>query len=141
MQGRTPINPDPPVPPTPVAPPLPANPAKVPALLIPTAAKPARKRPRLWPSVAVLFVVAAGALWYYQPWAPKIATVLTETMTPPPSAGFWPSMAASPPCTRSMSAPVLTGVVLTVAKDEGDTVAAGDVLVTLDASGQEAAVR
>jgi RND family efflux transporter MFP subunit len=116
-------------------------PAKVPALRIATAPKLDRKRPWFWALATALVLAAGVALWYFQPWVAKISTVAVETIAPSPLSRVLAVNGRIATLHPVNVTATVSGTVLTVLKNEGDKVAVGDLLVIVDASGQEAAVR
>lgn len=94
----------------------------------------------VWPSIAAL-VVAAAALWYFQPWVSKGLSVTVETVTPAPLMRVLAVNGRIAPRHLVEVKPSVGGELTDVRVEEGATVAKGDVLARIDASGQQAMVR
>lgn len=115
----------------------------IPAVQVPPPpASPApEKRSRwIWAGFALL-VVAAAALWYFQPWVSKGLPVTVETVTPAPLTRVLAVNGRIAPLHLVEVKPSVGGEVTQVLADEGARVAQGDVLARIDSSGQQAMVR
>ncbi len=113
--------------PAPIPSPLPAIPA------------PKRWSKWLWPGLVV--VGLAAALWYFQPWVSKGLPVTVETVTPSPLTRILAVNGQIAPLHQVDVKPVVGGEVFAVLVDEGELVAAGDVLARIESTQQQAAVR
>ena len=114
----------------------------VPTPPVPPPVSPAPKKRAwwMWAGLAVL-VFAAGALWYFQPWISKGLAVTTETVTPAPLMRVLAVNGRIAPLHLVTVKSTVGGEVLTVLADEGDVVAAGEVLARIDPTKQQATVR
>jgi RND family efflux transporter MFP subunit len=94
----------------------------------------------LWGVLAVI-AIAAGAVWFFQPWVSKGLAVKVETVTPTPLTRVLAVNGRIAPLHLVEVKPTVGGRMTTVLVDEGDAVVAGDVLARVDATQQQAAVR
>lgn len=115
---------------------VPAKPAPTP----PVSPQPARSTGWIWAALSVI-VVAGVALWSFQPWVSKGLPVAVETVTLGPLVRVLAVNGRIAPLHPVDVRPTIGGQVLEVMVDEGAGVRQGDVLVRVDASGQQAMVR
>jgi RND family efflux transporter MFP subunit len=95
-----------------------------------------------WIGLAVAIVVMAGiALWFFQPWANKGLPVTAETLTSGPLVRVLAVNGRIAPLHLVDVRPTIGGQIMEVMVEEGATVTQGDVLLRVDASGQQAIVR
>ena len=95
-----------------------------------------------WIGVAVAIVVLAGiALWFFQPWADKGLPVTAETLTSGPLVRVLAVNGRIAPLHLVDVRPTIGGQIVAVMVEEGSDVTQGDVLLRVDASGQQAIVR
>ena len=99
-------------------------------------AKAVRKRRWSWWKIALVLAVAAGAVYAFvaRPWEPKPAEVAVEIVAPGP---FTQVLAVNGRVVAREAVAVrssVSGQAVQVLAAEGDTIAAGDVLVELDAA-------
>ena len=104
------------------------------------AAKRRRRRVTFWP--VVLVAVSAGAAWALinRPWEPKPTLVAVETVTSGPASRILAMNGRVVPAQQVEISSTISGRVARVAVAEGDRVAAGAALLTLDDTQQVAAV-
>ncbi len=135
----------------------PATPAKMPSdaaapagtrQLVVAAAdtpNPPDTKPKKWPrwvwAGLVLVALAAVILWYFQPWVSRGLPVTVETVANAPLVRVLAVNGRIAPLHLVEVTPAVGGEVMAVLVDEGAVVAQGDVLVRIDASGQQAMVR
>ena len=102
---------------------------------------PQRRRRRRWVVVLLVLVAAAGGYgWYARPWEPKVEQVAAEVLSP---SSVSQVLAVNGRVAAGRQVTVRAAVaaqVLRIGADEGDAVAAGDMLVTLDPAVIEAQV-
>ena len=102
---------------------------------------PRRRRRRLWLVALLVLVAAAGGYgWYARPWEPKVQQVAAEVLAP---SSVSQVLAVNGRVAAGRQVTVRAAVaaqVLRIGADEGDDVAAGDMLVTLDPAVIEAQV-
>ena len=107
----------------------------------PTAAAAPKKRSWwIWAGLAVA-VIAAGALWYFQPWVSNAAVVQVETVAPGPLTRVLAVNGRIAPLHTVDVKATVAGAVQDVLVDEGQAVTLGDVLARIDATTQQAVVR
>ncbi len=114
----------------------------VPAVKVPPPAAFAKqKRFRwIWAGLAGL-AISVATLWYFQPWASKGLAVTVETMASAPLMRVLAVNGRIAPLHLVEVKPSAGGALTDVRVEEGATVAQGDVLARIDASGQQAMVR
>ncbi len=100
------------------------------------------KRSRFWPVVLVLAVLATGA-WagYTRPWEVRPKSVAVEVLASAPASRVLAVNGRIVPGRSIDVRPTVGGQLLSLGKEEGDPVAAGDVLATIDDAQQQAAVQ
>jgi RND family efflux transporter MFP subunit len=101
---------------------------------------PARRSWWVWAALVALALVA-GALWYFQPWVTKGLAVAVEIVTPGPLARVLAVNGRVAPLHEVAVKATVGGTLRTVVAQEGDVVAQGDLLATVDPVQQQAAVR
>jgi len=144
--------PDMPSPGAPVTPPTASRVAALPAAAAPpkvpalrpsalAAVDPApRQSPWLW-ALGTAIVLAAGGLYWWQPWAATVPLVSVETVAP---AELTRVLAVNGRIAAVHLVEVratVSGTVLDVLKDEGDSVTPGEAIARIEATGPQAAVR
>lgn len=94
----------------------------------------------IWAGLVVV-VIAAGALWFLQPWVSKAVVVQVETVTPGALSRVLAVNGRIVPLHRVDVKATTPGAMLDVLVDEGQAVTLGDVLAHIDATAQQAVVR
>ena len=97
---------------------------------------------RWWRWTAVIAIaIAAGALWYFQPWSAKGQVVTVETVAPAPLIRVLAVNGRIAPQHLVDVKPTVGGRLVVVLAEAGAKVTEGDVLARVDASVQQAMVR
>lgn len=94
----------------------------------------------VWAGLAMV-AIAAGGLWYFQPWVSKGLAVTVETIAPAALTRVLAVNGRLAPQHLFDVKPKIGGEVIAVLVEEGAVVTQGDILARIDASGQQAMVR
>lgn len=109
---------------------------------VPPPSSPAPKKWSKWIWAGLVGVIlAAAALWYFQPWVSKGLAVTVESVAPTPLMRVLAVNGRLAPLHLVDVKPTVGGKVLEVLVEEGTVVAAGDILARIDPAQQQAAVR
>ena len=109
---------------------------------VPPPTSPAPKKWSWWIWAGLVGVIlAAAALWYFQPWVSKGLAVTVETVAPTPLMRVLAVNGRLAPLHLVDVKPTVGGEMLAVLVEEGAVVAAGDILARIDPVQQQAAVR
>lgn len=101
-----------------------------------------RRRRRVITGLIVLAAIGAGAAWAFvnKPWVPKPTIVAVETVTSGPASRILAINGRAAPARQVEISPTISGRVAEVLVSEGDAVAEGAPLLTIDDTQQRAAV-
>ncbi len=102
---------------------------------------PPRRRRRRWPMVLVVLVLL-GAGWaaWQRPWEPKPITVTVEQLAAGPASRVLAVNGRIEPEAQINVSPTVSGQLVEVAASEGDRIAAGSLLASIDEAAQQSAV-
>lgn len=93
--------------------------------------------------IVVFLVLAAGGIWLAinEPWVPKPLAVAVETLKSGPASRVLAVNGRLEPVLSINVSPTVNGQIRTVAVNDGDEVAAGTVLATMDDAQQQSALQ